>query len=254
MEIIEKDNNDLNVDYNIFNALNLYNNDLGQSYIDTGFNPFGNNFVLDENFIADVLNNEKAQKDFDCPAFLEQNENEIAKCFDLSETNILSLYNTLDAKSNSANMSPIQKKHLQKILIALKMYLELIKIYKLKLKKEKNKYQLYLNLLAINWNLSNELSSSFTNEFNLNHVVNSIIEQEVSLQQQNDEIIQQAREIIENNKKSLEQTTEQTTYINPYQEALDKLKKESNLSKNTQQKSTSNTSENISKNTEDLER
>lgn len=224
------------INYDVFNALNLYNEDLGQAYIQNGFNPFGYNFVLNEEFVADSLRNAKEKKEVPCPNFLEQSENDIAKSFDLSLKNATLLLETLSKKANSAELSENQKKALNKIILALKMFIELIQQYKAKLKKEKNKYQLYVNLLSLNWFLSEEMAQSFTQEFNIQNTIAKInLSQQNIAKQENDSLKEQAKKIIENNQKALLEKNEQTYQqdkaekqeINPYLEALNKLRKES---------------------------
>ena len=235
MENVE-DKTQAQINYDVFNALNLYNEDLGQAYIKNGFNPFGNNFVLDEEFVTDSLCNARAKKEVPCPNFLEQSENDIAKSFDLSLQNATLLLDVLSKKANGAELSENQKKALNKIILALKMYIELISQYKAKLKKEKNKYQLYVNLLSLNWFLSEEMAQSFTQEFNIQNTIAKInLSQQNIAEQENDSLKEQAKKIIENNQKALLEKNEQTHQqdkaekqeINPYLEALNKLHKES---------------------------
>ena len=232
MENVEdKTHEQINCD--VFNALNLYNEDLGQAHIKNGFNPFGNNFVLDEEFVTDSLRNAKEKKEVPCPEFLEQSENDIAKSFDLSFQNATLLLDVLSKKANGDELSENQKKQLHKIILALKMYIELIQQYKAKLKKEKNKYQLYVNLLSLNWFLSEEMAQSFTQEFNIQNTIAKInLSQQNIAEQENDSFKEQAKKIIENNQKALLEKNEQTYQqdkaekqeINPYLEALNKYR------------------------------
>ncbi len=191
-----------NIDYNVFNALNLYNEELGESYLETGFNPFDQNFVLDENFITDMLTNNQNKKDVAMPEFLEKSQIDIKKSFNLSLENATQLLNSLSTQANSENLSPKQKMALQKLIYILKMYIELIKKYIKKLKKEKNKYQMFINLLALNWQLSENMALSFTSEFNLSKTLYNIeMQQSKIAQQENEQLKAQARQIIENNLK-----------------------------------------------------
>lgn len=232
MENIQKENTNQNIDYNVYNALNLYSEELGQDYLQNGFNPFGANFVLDENYVADVLANQNEKKEVASPAFLEQSENDIAKAFDLSLENATLLLDALNKKCSNVELSEQQKKALKKIILALTLYIELIKTYKAKLKKEKNKYQLYVNLLSLNWYLSEEMSKSFTAEFNMQQVLNKIdtLENDI-IQKENEELKKQAKQIIESNKKIYaEQATKssaQNESANKFQEALKEVQNKS---------------------------
>lgn len=195
---------DINLE--VFNALNLYNEDLGQSYLETGFNPFNKDFVLDEQYISDVLNNEKNKKEINCPDFLEQTDSKIIKAFELSDVNTKNLIEALDKKINSSELTASQMESFKKIIVNLKMFGELNRKYKNELRKKKNKYQMFLNMLALNWQLSEELAKSFTNEFNLNNALNKIVNiEKIKQNSDNEKLKEQAKQIIENNKKLYEQ-------------------------------------------------
>lgn len=195
---------DINLE--VFNALNLYNEDLGQSYLETGFNPFNKDFVLDEQYISDVLNNEKNKKEINCPDFLEQTDSKIIKAFELSDVNTKNLIEALNKKINSSELTASQMESFKKIIVNLKMFGELNRKYKNELRKKKNKYQMFLNMLALNWQLSEELAKSFTNEFNLNNALNKIVNiEKIKQNSENEKLKEQAKQIIENNKKLYEQ-------------------------------------------------
>lgn len=195
---------DINLE--VFNALNLYNEDLGQSYLETGFNPFNKDFVLDEQYISDVLNNEKNKKEINCPDFLEQTDSKIIKAFELSDVNTKNLIEALDKKINSSELTASQMESFKKIIVNLKMFGELNRKYKNELRKKENKYQMFLNMLALNWQLSEELAKSFTNEFNLNNALNKIVNiEKIKQNSENEKLKEQAKQIIENNKKLYEQ-------------------------------------------------
>lgn len=200
-----------NIDYNIFNALNLYNEELGESYLETGFNPFDQNFVLDESYITDILANNQNKKAVPMPEFLEKSQTEIKKAFNLSLENAQQLLSALSKQATSGDLSPKQKQALQKLICLLKMYIELIKKYIKKLKKEKNKYQMFVNLLALNWQLSDKMALSFTNDFNLSKTLYNIeMQQNNIVKQENEQLKAQARQIIENNLKKQQELFKST--------------------------------------------
>lgn len=191
----------INVNFNVLNALNLYNEELGESYVQDGFNPLGNDFELSESFITDFLENEKNKKEITSPQFLEQDYNEIAKAFNLSLENALHLFDTLAVKINDCSSLKLKQTY-AKIMFLLQLYIELIKKYIKKLKKEKNLYQLYINLLSINWSLSDEMESSFTKNFSVEKIIYNLIKNEnETTNKDNEAIKEQARKIIENNLK-----------------------------------------------------
>ena len=228
---------DINLE--VFNALNLYNEDLGQSYLETGFNPFNKDFVLDEQYISDVLNNEKNKKEINCPDFLEQTDSKIIKAFELSDVNTKNLIEALDKKINSSELTASQMESFKKIIVNLKMFGELNRKYKNELRKKKNKYQMFLNMLALNWQLSEELAKSFTNEFNLNNALNKIVNiEKIKQNSENEKLKEQAKQIIENNKKLYEQDllnkqTEQAKVVEeqPKQENTTNIDKENEINR-----------------------
>ena len=250
--------NTSNINYDVLNALNLYNEDLGQSYLQNGFNPFSADFILDENFIADILDNQKNKKELPCPNFLEQADNKVSKAFDMSLNNALNLLDSISQMLNTPNLTQKQKNYLNKILLQIKLFIELNKKYKLELKKKKNKYQLYINMLALNWQLSEEMSLIFTEQYNAQSVLNKINELSTKVANKEiDEIKEQAKKIIENNKKlygqkesivnteqkqlnensnekpqtNNEQKQNKEPQANKYQDLLNKLKQENTIQK-----------------------
>lgn len=266
--------NSSNINYDVLNALNLYNEDLGQSYLQNGFNPFSADFILDENFISDILDNQKNKKELPCPNFLEQANNKISKSFDLSLNNALDLLDSVSQMLNTPNLTQNQKRYLNKILLQIKLFIELNKKYKLELKKKKNKYQLYINMLALNWQLSEEMSLIFTEQYNAQNVLNKIKYLSTKVANKEiDEIKEQAKKIIENNKKlyvqkesvvnteqkpldenlsektqsSNKQKIEDTNQTNKYQDFLNKLKQESSTQNEQSQHSQHNNTHNDSK-------
>lgn len=205
---MEEKNEVLNIDYNIYNALNLYSEDLGEEYLKTGKNPLGDNFILTEDFVSGALQNAKNKTEIMSPNFLEQDTSLIQKNFELSLNNASALLDALNGLTFE-KMTTQQKKMYNQLLVSLELFIALIKLYIKKLKKEKNLLSLYQNLLALNWNYSSTLASTFTNEFDLESTVATIKhEQETIIEKHNEEIKKQAQAIIENNIKAIKQKQE----------------------------------------------
>ncbi|MBE7074716.1 MAG: hypothetical protein E7376_01895 [Clostridiales bacterium] len=217
--------------YNVYNALNLYNEELGQSYIETGFNPLGENFVLGEEFITDVLKNNKDAKDFSSPEFIEKGDKATKAAFENSLAACEALLNELTGKLNSAELSPNDKAKLQKIILYLQMRIQLLKIFIAKLKKEKNKLKMYQSLLALNWSLADLMEETFNEMCNVQTLANAfvVLEQNTNIQaeQENAKLREQARQIIANNLKAQFQSQkQQTESTNPYMQELNNIQKE----------------------------
>lgn len=214
--IAESHNLNANINYDVFNALNLVNEELGQSYLNTGFNPLGANFKLETDYIISSLENEKNAQEVESPDFINKGSHETKKAFNLSLQNCTKLLIELQNKLNDPNLSPEDKKKLQKLIAQIQMFIELLNIY-IKNKKDKNYLKMYQNLLAINWSLFNELSLSFEqSDYDYKNIATQIAINFLNSQNKEaDKLKAQARQIIENNLKQQE-----------LQEKLNKLKEE----------------------------
>ena len=104
----------------VFNALNLYNENLGK--LQQGYNPFDSDFTLDEEFAADVLEIKgKKGKAFPEP-FLDANNKSIAKNFDIAIENNDSILQEMQNKL-SGELSKQDKKQLKKMIITFSFFL-----------------------------------------------------------------------------------------------------------------------------------
>ena len=220
-----------NINYNVYNALNLACEDLGERYLETGFNPFGEHFMLDEQYITDSLLNGKNTPEIKCPEFVEQGEKACNNAFSCSLENCTTLLAELEGQLNNPDLSPEAKAKLQKIITYLKMRIELLVIFTQKQKKNKNKFVQYKKLLALNYTYGDILEDSYTDIFDAHAIANQLLA--IQLQQTKQDahhasIIEQAKQIIANNQKNLEQTEQkvaepQKEEVNQYQQALNEL-------------------------------
>ena len=194
-----------NINYNVYNALNLACEDLGEQYIQTGFNPFGEHFVLDEEYITDSLLNNKNAPEIKCPEFVEKGEKACNIAFSCSLENCTALLADLESKLNNPELSSETKAKLQKIITYLKMRIELLMIFTQKQKKSKNKFNQYKKLLSLNYAYGDILEDSFSNIFDIHAIANQLLS--IQLQQTKQDsrhasIIEQAKQIIANNQKN----------------------------------------------------
>lgn len=223
-----------NINYNVYNALNLACEDLGQHYLETGFNPFGKNFTLDEEYITDSLLNGKNMPEIKCPEFVEQGEKACNKAFSCSLENCTTLLAEMESKANNPQLSPEDKKKLQKIIAYLRMRIELLIIFTQKQKKSKNKFNQYKKLLALNYLFADYLEDSFSPNFDASAIANQLFALQTTSAKQDKHhasIIEQAKQIIANNQKAMEKQEEKTVQtakeeINQYQKALEEINAE----------------------------
>lgn len=150
----------------VFNALNLYNENLGKLYEEQGYNPFDSDFTLDEEFAKDVLEiKSKKGKAFPEP-FLDASNKNISKNFDIAIENNNEILKELQNKLKG-NLSTQDKKQLKKMVITLKNRGELLKLAKDKLKqKDANALKMYLEIYGLDSELSELLEYSFTEKLN----------------------------------------------------------------------------------------
>lgn len=221
-----------NINYNIYNALNLACEDLGERYLETGFNPFGDNFVLNEEYITDNLLNCKNAPEIKCPEFIEKGEKASIQAFECSLENCTALLAETESKLNSPDLTPEAKAKLQKIIIYLKMRIELLIIFTQKQKKAKNKFNQYKKLLSLNYTYGDILEDSYEESFDLHLIANRIFATELeSVQENKSSVIEQAKQIIADNIKKQELSEQKNTEkpqeeINKYQQALNEIKAE----------------------------
>lgn len=150
----------------VFNALNLYNEDLGKLYEEQGYNPFDSDFTLDEEFAKDILEiKSKKGKAFPEP-FLDASNKNISKNFDIAIENNNEILKEIQNKLKG-NLSTQDKKQLKKMVITLKNRGELLKLAKDKLKqKDANALKMYLEIYGLDSELSELLEYNFTEKLN----------------------------------------------------------------------------------------
>lgn len=210
-----------NVNYGVYNALNLACEDLGQLHLETGFNPFGEGFVLNEEYITDSLLNGKNAPEIKTPEFIEKGDKATKEAFNTSLANCESLLSAMESKLNSPELSPEMKAKLQKIVTYLKMRIALLKSYIEKFKSKKNKLSLYQKLLALNYAYGELLEESFTEQMNVQNIINQFM-----LMQQNQaeshahktSVIEQAKQIIAENLKKQELANQQQAQVQAQQQ------------------------------------
>lgn len=241
---VENLDNLQDINYSVFNALNLACEDLGQQYLKTGFNPFGEDFELNEEYITDALLNNKDKPECVSPAFIEKGENATKEAFTCSFNNCTALLAEMESMLNNPTLSPEQKAKLKKIVAYLKMRIELLTIYLQNFKNNKNKLNMYQNILGLNYKYADMLKDSFEQNFDIQMIANQFFQlqkvQETYAEKAS--VIEQAKQIIANNLKKQETTSnkqeEKTEEINQYQQALNELQQQNEPKQNQSQHTT----------------
>lgn len=160
----------------VFNALNLYSEELGARYEQEGYNPFGEGFVLTEDYANEILENKSKKPDEILPDnFLEFGNKEVSKHF---ETALLNGQQLVEAMQKQLDSAPDEKvkKQIKKNIIFLKNRNELLKVNIAKLKqKDANALKMYIEMFGMDSELSELLKDTFNEQANIQIVVSQMM-------------------------------------------------------------------------------
>lgn len=145
------------VNYDIFNALNLISVNLGDAYLQEGFNPFDEGFSLEEPAVKEMLSRQKEKENIQLPEFLERDNLEIMKSFENALNIGTNLLQTCEITAGIKNEVKIKEAK-----VFLKMRCELLRQALKKLHiKDINALALYKDIISINPEYSKLLQDSF---------------------------------------------------------------------------------------------
>lgn len=190
----------------VFNALNLYNEQLGSIYEKDGYNPFEEGFVLTEEFTNDVLENKKKQEIF-TEDFLEYGNKEVSKHFQNALTNSTEIIDKLNEELASCTDEKV-KSQIKKSIILLKNRNELLKVNISKLKqKDANALKMYIEMFGMDNELSELLKDTFNEKVNAQIVAQQMLtlchSRAVNIKQKTTKIIE--RESLQANEQQQQQ-------------------------------------------------
>lgn len=194
-----------NINYNIYNALNLVCEDLGSIYLETGFNPFYEDFEFNENYVINSLNNKKEKPEIQSPDFIEMGEKAALQAFINFEQNLENLMHFLQEKLNDPTIKTELKNKIKIIISQLLMQLQLLIKYKKQL-NNKNILNMYINIMGINWKLSSMLLDGYYDELDPKKIFEQILQLNINnqiLMDNNKQIIHQAKQIILDNQAKI---------------------------------------------------
>ena len=153
---------ELNIE--VYNTLNLISEELGRAYEETGYNPFDNGYILDNDKVIELLDNKKLIKPLTSPEFLEQGNYAVVKNFNLSLMNTEKTIAELENKLDSCEF----KDELKETIVFLKNRKELLARAIEKLKDPNaSSFELYEEIYNINPLLSNLFENSYLEEVNI---------------------------------------------------------------------------------------
>ncbi len=160
----------------VFNALSLYNEELGEKYEKEGYNPFDDDFVLTEDYANEILQNKSQDIDHILSEnFLDYSNKEVSKNF---ETAMQKGNKVIEALQNEIAVTGDEKVkgQLKKCLIFVKNRNELLKANIAKLKqKDANAIKMYLEMYGMDSELSEIMKDTFTEEANMQVVISQMI-------------------------------------------------------------------------------
>ncbi len=154
--------------YNVFNALNLVNPELGELYLENGYNPFEEDFILNLGFIQDRLEKNRDKTPILTEDFLEKPAKEVKKHFELALKNNNILKDLLQNNIEDNIFNESIKKQVKEVIIFLKNREQMLAKAITKLgKKNANPLLEYQNICNIDKKLNELLKESYLEEFKL---------------------------------------------------------------------------------------
>ncbi len=154
----------------VFNALSIADESLGKLYIEQGYNPYGENFVLTEDYASEILHN-KVDASEQSQSFLEQSNSEISKNFTTALENGTSLVTALENEQFVTSDAKL-KEQIGKTIVSLKNRSELLKLDITKLKqKDANAIKMYIELYGMDGELGELLKDTFTEKANMQALI-----------------------------------------------------------------------------------
>lgn len=236
---------DEQINYDIFNALNLHHCYLGEEYLKNGFNPFKENFKMDISFVRRYLDNKKYQTESLEPDFTKQTRGKVLKSFKNAKQNNEQIINEIDSKIKTKEFENI-KKQLEEIFVFLKMRERMLDISIRQLsKKNIDSYKALINIEGINKKLSELLRDEFETEFKKQIIIQNLFmfakEQKAKKEDlYENEVFDSLAQILKdkdkdkNQDKKLENNQSETKSINYALNQLNKnkiIRKENNIKK-----------------------
>lgn len=159
------------INFDVLNALNLQHPMLGDAYVSFNWNPLGEDFRLDINFLERYLENTRYKSDSKMPAFLEQDPKKVLEGFKTAAKNNQQLLDELQRRFDAGEFSSYKNtditKQVTEILFFLKCRGKMIDIALGQLKVGGiDAFKAYENIRGINRRLSELLEEAYTEEFN----------------------------------------------------------------------------------------
>lgn len=164
------------INFNVYNALNLYSEELGEEYLNNHFNPFETGFELTEDFIIDrFVNQNNSPLELNAPEFISSSTTETKIAFENSIKNCTEMLNQIEIMLQDPNLPEKQKEELKKLKTYLLCRIQLLTAYNKKLKKDKNTFKMYQNIQGLDWKISELFDETYKQMFNVNMAISAYL-------------------------------------------------------------------------------
>lgn len=248
-QVIDKNN----INYDVYNALNLMHEDLGECYLKQGFNPMEEGFVLDENFVIERFLNAKTNLEILSPHFVNNGDKTTKQALENNQKHCEESLEQINNMLLSTEFSKAQKEELKKLKLYLLCRIELANFYLKNFKKQKNKFKLYLNINSLSWKTSELFEDAYNELFDANLAIANYLafakqhSKAIKKELENEKLKQEAKQIIAQNQQIKKEqvvkpaktnvqkqptskaTTKNTQQVAPLKERASKTKKEPTL-------------------------
>lgn len=161
---------DKEVNFDVLNTLYLIKESLGDSYLEENFNPFGEDFVLNQNSVKHYLEVKREKKQIRPPEFVNKSAKDILNALKFGRANAKKLIGLLD------DQQPTNSPLLEHIIVYLKIRK---KMFEDLLKSQLNYEELVdalQTLEALDQDYAKILKKSFDKNFNIQLAVQQFLE------------------------------------------------------------------------------
>lgn len=166
-----------NINPDVYNALNLYHEKLGEEYEKEGYNPFEPDFKLTKEFAQEVLENKPTKQDIPKEDFLEVGAKKATSYFKNTLAAGEKLIEKLEGKMGSSGLDMSTIHQLQRAMIFLKNRNQLLKrnIRELKFRNA-NALQMFTDMYVLDKELSDLLKETYETNADLDAILNQFVE------------------------------------------------------------------------------
>lgn len=157
------------VNFDVLNTLYLIKESLGDSYLEEDFNPFGDDFVLNQNSVKRYLEVKTEKKQVKPPEFVDKSEEEILSALKFGTANTKKVLTELGKQEQTSS-------HLQHIVVYLKIRLKMFA----DLDKKNINYEELVDVMqtleALDSNYAKILKKSFEKNFNIQLAIKQFLQ------------------------------------------------------------------------------